>query len=358
MKILFITPQYLNLYKEIENEMIRQGHNVSTVLYRDPINHDPYFSYFNNSFMIKIKELLFVWMVNIFDKYWENRIKNEPVLSMKYDLLFVINGEIVGKRLIDHLERNNPAMRKIFYTWDTTNYYQFDRLFKYFDKCYSFDLNDCRKHKKLKLLPIYYVEDEKTAQEVKYDVMMIGNNHDNRYVIMKKMLPAFIENKIRYFIKIICKKSSMYDNMTLREKVFLFLSKYHLYNFQLYNSYREYRLFMDDKDDFGIKSDELVEPSVYRSISAVSRCILDTQRQTQSGLTARFMWALGNGKKIITTSKYALDYDFVDKQRVLIVDEDNPQIVPEFILNDLPSLDNCSILPYRIDNWVKGILDS
>ena len=341
MRILFITSDYLNLYKDIEFEMIRQGHVVNTLFLED-VGHDPNYSF---SPLKNLKGFIYGRLYNVIDKYWEKRIKNEPLLNEKYELLFVINGMGIGKYLIDYLSKKNPNLKRVYYTWDTTNYYRFDRLFKYFDRCYSFDLNDCKKYKGLQLLPIYYVEDEKADEQMhEYDVMMIGLNHDSRYTIVKKMMPDLVKSNIRYFIKVIQTwQMEQVLKMSLKKRINLFLSKHKLFtSTSLYVECRDLADYSKDDDRYGIKSNQLIEPSVYRHISAVSRCVLDTVRQTQSGLTARFMWALGNGKKIITT-------------RVLVVDEQKPVIPAEFILEGYGGA-NAEILQYRIDNWVKTIL--
>lgn len=356
MKILFITNGYLNLYKDIVEEMIRQGHEVSTAFYQN-ISHDPYFV--SSHLLSGFRKFLFVRISQIFDKYWKKRIKAESVFSEKYDVLFVINGEGVGKYLIDHLTKINPNLKKIFYTWDTTNYYRFDRLFGYFDRCYSFDLCDCRKYSKLHLLPIYYIEDDSAVNHTyEYDIMMVGINHDRRYEIMKRIVPVLKNSNIRFFIKIIKNKGIIsYEKLNLKRFVLLKLSKYKLFdNSELYDAYKSNLEFSKDEDRFGIKSEEVINTTDYRNISSKTRCVLDTQRQTQSGLTARFMWALGNNKKIVTTNKYALDYDFVDKKKVLIIDEDNPIIPKEFILSDLKHERDANLLAFRLDNWVKTIL--
>ena len=331
--------------------MIRQGHSVTTVLY-DYVRYDPYFTISNFK---GIKKLISINLFNVHDKYWKNRVKKEPIFSEKYDFLLVLNGECIGQYIINHLKDINPNMRSVFYTWDTTNYYRYDRLFKYFDRCYSFDLNDCKKYKKLQLLPIYYLEEASTSKNYEYDVMMVGINHDGRYSIVKRIMPFFKENNISFFIKII---QLLRSKTGLKRRIMLFLSKHQFYNPTLYKDYKEEQDYFNDEDVYGIKSQTFIEPAVYRDISAASRCILDTQRQTQSGLTARFMWALGNGKKIITTNKYALDYDFVDREAVLIIDENAPVIPLDFITNDYCSRKNSVLLQYRIDNWVRTLLNT
>ena len=88
-----------------------------------------------------------------------------------------------------------------------------------------------------------------------------------------------------------------------------------------------------------------------------SRCVLDDQREGQSGLTARFMWALASNKKIVTTNKWALDYNFVSPKQVMIISKYKPRLLIDFIKSELKDeeVSNCS--NFRIDHWVNEVLN-
>ena len=87
-----------------------------------------------------------------------------------------------------------------------------------------------------------------------------------------------------------------------------------------------------------------------------SRCVLDDQRSTQSGLTAKFMWALANHKKIVTTNKWAYEYKFVSPQQVLIIDKINPVISENFIKNPITEGKYCDVSSFYIDRWIDELL--
>ena len=89
-----------------------------------------------------------------------------------------------------------------------------------------------------------------------------------------------------------------------------------------------------------------------------SRAILDTQASYQDGLTARFMWALGEEKKIITTNDNILKYPFYTPEQFYILNENNLSGIPEFLKKDFVMTDSNRkiVAQYRIDNWLDTLL--
>ena len=51
-----------------------------------------------------------------------------------------------------------------------------------------------------------------------------------------------------------------------------------------------------------------------------SRIIIDVQMAKQNGLTIRTFEALGFNKKLVTTNKNILEYDFYDPQNIYVYD--------------------------------------
>ena len=88
----------------------------------------------------------------------------------------------------------------------------------------------------------------------------------------------------------------------------------------------------------------------------MSQVVLDDQKDGQTGLTARFMWAIGNHKLIISTNRHVFDYSFVNTKIVSVIDVDNPIIPIDFIKKELKEEDWPDIRDYRIDNWLKCLL--
>lgn len=347
MKILFIANPHLNLYKDIEQEFRNQGHEVTLILDR-LLRFDPYCKTANFN---KLKELLFVKIYDLYVVYWKRQIREDKRLSEFYDCLFVLSGMSVGEYLIKYLEGINPHLRKVLYTWDSCRYYNYARHLPLFDKCYNFDILDVERDSRWTLMSIYYKMSEQEVGTIPvYDLFCVGTNHDERYGLFKKIMPQIQRCELKYYIKLV------EPNQKISSKQML---KYYIVR-QLFSKY--YSSFIDqvhlilEDDVWNLKRTDLMANDEYMYYSHASRCILDTQREGQSGLTARFIWALANGKKIITTNKWANHYPFVNPHQVFIVDRMNIQIPIEFIKSPLNTSDIVDISFLRIDNWVHKLL--
>lgn len=87
-----------------------------------------------------------------------------------------------------------------------------------------------------------------------------------------------------------------------------------------------------------------------------SECILDTDRESQSGTTPRLIWALAMGKKVITTNINIKRMPFYNPAMVSIIDRNNPVIDQTFLESTCIEPDNTYLNTLRIDNWIKNFL--
>lgn len=339
MKVLFIAFPYMNLYKDIIEEMENQGHSVT--FFED------------KSLKGDIKNLTFstwfglrkVLWKNKIKRYWQEAISSNVILSYKYDVLFVLTGYSIDTIIINHLKNISPEIKTVFYTWDTCNYYTFDKFLPLFDKSYTFDIEDAQKDDRWILLPIYHKCKESLSQNsYKYDISIIGTNHDGRYSIVKRLLPQINELGLNYYIRIVETRAKVPLKQLLK------------YKLGLLSTYEEEEIkLLSGKESFEYLTRNIICYDEYEEVSNSSLCILDTHRDSQSGLTARFMWALANKKKIITTNPHALDYDFVNPSQVYILGEDS-QIPQEFLLSQMTPDMLSNVDKYSLENWVKTIL--
>lgn len=163
-------------------------------------------------------------------------------------------------------------------------------------------------------------------------------------------MPQLIDNKLKFYIKLV----ELRNSVPLKSKLKYFFKKY--------LSPIENEEFLDEmefvmgNDEIGVASDEIVNHDEYDRYSNMSNCILDSQREGQSGLTARFVWALANGQKIITTNKYVVDYAFINAGQVCIIDKMNPVVPVDFVKSPLCEENVTDVTFLRIDNWVKELL--
>lgn len=88
-----------------------------------------------------------------------------------------------------------------------------------------------------------------------------------------------------------------------------------------------------------------------------SHCILDTDRESQTGTTPRLIWALAMNKKIITTNKNIVNFWFYDPSQILIIDRNNPEISDDFLFSELnENVSQDRIESLRIDKWLDQLI--
>lgn len=112
--------------------------------------------------------------------------------------------------------------------------------------------------------------------------------------------------------------------------------------------------------DKSLKENDIVihKPLSTDSVQKVmmqSDCILDTDRESQSGTTPRLIWALAMGKKVITTNQNIKQMPFYNAELIHIIDRNNPVVDMDFIESQ-PDFSRCQklIQTLRIDAWVKN----
>jgi hypothetical protein len=102
--------------------------------------------------------------------------------------------------------------------------------------------------------------------------------------------------------------------------------------------------------------------SDYQTMILRSRVIIDSNAPHQDGLTARFMWALGAGRKIITTNKAVSEYDFYTPEQIFVVDDIDTFLktkeFDDFLKSPyiMPVQIKSIIEVYRLDNWIRTLL--
>lgn len=350
MKILFIAHSYLNLYKEIEKELISQGHDVVTIL--DPNICTYAWAKQKLPLRLRIKKYL-AHKNNVFDKYWSNRCKGDAKLNQSYDLLFVIQGLSFSPILLDYLRIFNPNIRSSLYIWDSNLTLDFFHNIPFFDKIYSFDWYDVQQcsSNKLKFLPFFWPKEIENYdnENIIYDISSIGSSHDGRLQIFKKLNNQFecksINAKLQLYIP-------TQGNLTMKDKIKLLLLKIkgrgneELENLLISKGLRYYPFVIH----------ELYSPEEMNIMMARSKSILDTDRELQFGTTPRLIWALAANKHIFTTNSKVVNLPFYNEDYIHIIDRNNPVI--DFSLLDVETddLPRQSIEYLRIDNWIKNFL--
>lgn len=335
-KVLLIAPPHMGIYKDIETELKKQGHEVDSMVLENPSN-DPFFKANNENKSCNKEKFL-----KSLETFWDD-VYSKGELRKPYDNLLVIDGTTIHPKLFSYLKEANPQIRCVAFLYDSVSLYGFDRNFDYYDKVYSFNRNDVSEYK-LKFLPIYWIPVLKKERIDCYAFGMGVYSHA-RYEIYKMVEDICKKNKLPYFIKLYIPKQR--DTFLFRIKSFV---KTLLGNLGVLSN-NVYSL--------DLVTHQPLQPETFREYIANSNVVIDTSNPHQDGLTARFMWALGEGKKIITNNKFVKEYDFYNEEQFYIVNIDDSSRLESFILEPfVPSLEYYEMVnQWRIDNWVKTVLE-
>jgi len=335
-RILFIAPSYMDLYKDIIKEMERQNYVVDFIEEKS-FKDDPLNNRGNKRFgKIWVNTSDFEKKI---DSYWRS-VLNEDRYSYAYDILFVLDGQSLRSVVFEILKQRNPKIKTVNYLFDSTGIYHFEQNFDNFNHVFTFDPADADKYK-LTLLPIYYV-DESPCDHFHYHIFGMGAIKEDRYRVFKEIVDIAKKNNLTYF---------------LRLYVFFDIKNRSLYRLRckIYNLLGLDSISLEAIDsEFATK--QTISPQEFRTYTYNSDVIIDTSAVHQKGLTARFMWALGANKKIVTTNRAVMDNSFYDKNQIYVMGED--RTLENFIKGAYePNKENLEIINrFRIDNWVRQIL--
>jgi len=334
----------MDIYKDVIGELEKQGYYVDFIAEKSYPN-DP-----NNIRRTKRKCFLnrqkkkFEKQIN---QFWTTILESEQY-KKKYDYLFVIDGQAIRPVLFDILKSRNPNIKCINYLFDTTKgVYRFDLNFPYFDKIYTFDIGESVKFK-IQFLPIYWVPSE-NENETKYDLFGLGRYNVQRYELFGILRSISDVNNLNSYLKLHSEviTSMVFYKIKYAVRVVLGIAKNRI-------SPKAYCSVFNTTTS--------ISPYEFRQHINSSRCIVDTSAPHQDGLTARFMWALGAERKIITTNQTVKEYNFYSPKQIFVVDEvsnlkQNCQELVSFVISDFKMNEQVreSILKYRLDNWLYSM---
>lgn len=313
MRILFLAPVYNNLYLPILKAMTEAGHEVVYVEDKE-FKYSPYYKGCGDVSRLKrgIKYIYYK-LFDVENRYWRFQIKHNPQLSREFDLLFCIQGLSFGKALLKHLRSCQPQIKTALYVWDSCSYYDYSVNFCHFEKVATFDLYDSL-HYNVDFLPFYWTKNSHLDNQ--YDISIVGTDHDGRLNIVESIAKQLENQKVSFY----------------------------------------FRIFTNRVNNSKYTTDKLLSVEETEEIVAKSTCILDTDRETQTGTTPRIIWALASGKKIITTNKNLRKMPFYNKKQICIIDRKNPIVDVNFILDKTTFPTNDFIADLYIKTWINNFV--
>ena len=258
--------------------------------------------------------------------YCKNLLKK--VKRNNYDYLFMLNTARLTTNFVKEVTSYCKNSIKILYCWDSMKTLpEVVERIKYFDLTFTFEPSDANTYN-MNFLPLFYSKERPSQSENKFLFSFVGFGHSDRY------------NFLKYFIK--------YSNKNSRKSaIYLYLPSilYFLRGKYISKTFKNAKL-----NEFQYKS--ISEEKVIQ-IMAESEIVLDYQVGSQTGLTMRTIETLGMHKKLITTNKDIVNYDFYTPKNILIVEKDRPWVTDEFIKNDYRVLGSDIYNKYSLRHWLE-----
>lgn len=321
-RILFLSFQLFGYQDEIKSELEKNGAEV------DYFDERPANTFFVKA-MIRINRNI---LAKYIDQYHANIV--EQTKDKKYDFIFFIKGEAISKNTVQQLRSYHPKAKFIIYHWDSiANNHNALRLLPYFDLAFSFDKIDCDRLG-INFLPLFYLNDywkiSESGLKSDHDLLFVGTTHSDRYLLVKN-IESQLERQGR--------NSFIY---------FFFPSKLLYYKMKLQNKY----LRGTSAKDFHFKP---VNKEQLLRLCERSFALLDVQHPRQTGLTMRCIETLGARRKLITTNQHIKEYDFYDKENILVIDRQNPVIPQDFFSLPYKKLPDSLYQKYSLKNWLGTI---
>ncbi|MAV64701.1 MAG: hypothetical protein CMG00_05875 [Candidatus Marinimicrobia bacterium] len=314
MKLLITCPKFFGYELLIKKEAERLGYKTTFLDDRLGLNFFEQALIRKNIFTREIKLKLY--------RNVKKRLSDEI-----FDYWLCINPEGFDIKIIKYIS-SKVNYKKIVYCWDSlANKPNQISIINLFDKRYSFDILDCKKHNLIHL-PLYYSKnyyyrDNKIKNKKIYT---IGSVHSDRIKIINTLLKnkfniefsLFSKNvflTIYFFLKGIIPlnyiKNISYDS-TSHDDIF---KKYNEYNF-----------------------------------------ILDISHPLQTGLTNRTFEVLASGCSLITTNPNIIKYDFYNPLKIFILKRDFSNLAE--LNNWITNYNNLKLNMdnYTLNNWLIQLL--
>lgn len=326
-KILFIAPSFFNYYKEIQKELEKKGFEV------DYVCDAP-----SNSNISKALGRINKRFIKISMNKYFNKEVMPLVERLDYDYVFVIVGMTFSffPEMIEKIRTQNKNAKFIMYQWDGEKNISFvKKIHKYFDNIYSFDRIDCLNNDIYEFLPLFYTSQYEDVgnivnNEFKYDVSYVGTAHPQKIKNINIMSKKFTE---------VLKEQYIYHYMPSKLKYF----------FHKLTS-KEYRdVNLSDMKLEKLSAEQMMD------IFKKSKCVFDSPQKGQNGLTIRTIECLGAKRKLITTNRDIINYDFFDEKNILIYDE-KININDDFFVTEYKDIQKEIYEKYSLRNWLKEMI--
>jgi hypothetical protein len=245
------------------------------------------------------------------------------------DQILVLNPELID--LAYHKQIKGYTKKYMAYLYDSMARCSISHLLDgIFDEIYSFDKEDIQNYGFKPTTNYNYIEKiQKSApSDIKNDVLYIAS-FDKRISNLFALQTYFDQLKKSYKFIVIGKKTTLYKWK-------------HIFSSQL------------KKIDLRRNRVNQKEMHTYYKQTQV---VIDLVRTNQTGLSFRIFEAMAFEKKVITTNRNVVTYDFYNPNNIRVIDEHNLTIEALFFETSYQSLPDEIYLYYTLSAWVDRIFN-
>jgi hypothetical protein len=317
--ILLFCPRFFGYEKEIKLALENLG---AKVIWFDDRPSNTFLS----KVIIRVNKKLIGRKIT---KYYKG-ILNE-MCGKKIDYLFFVNPESISFKSLLAIKNAFPDAKSVLYMWDSFNNRRYNtELLSLFDDKYTFDPSDASRYG-MKFRPLFYIDTYKQKANAiikKYELLFVGTAHSDRYNYTRKMLK---------------------DNDLKNTKMYFFLNSKAVFFFRKYINLSLAKVKYKDISFRYLTHEDIAK------LMEQSTAVLDINHPRQIGLTIRTFEALGAQRKLVTTNKSIVNYDFYDKSNILIIDRYRPIMDLEFFNLPFKKSGDEILFNYSIQGWITEI---
>ncbi|WP_250432780.1 hypothetical protein [Hanstruepera flava] len=241
----------------------------------------------------------------------------------KQDQILVINPEVIDKDF--HLKIKTFCTTYMAYLYDSLERHPVEHLFdNIFDKIYSFDKEDIKKHNLIPSNNYIYLPKQPPSETNEYNAVYVGSLDDRlpALISLAKLLKTL---EVPYKFLVIGKKRKLKP---------------------LIKEYGDLIQF----DSTKLNQKQLID------FYSHSQTIVDLIRDKQTGLSFRFFEAMALSKKIITNNANVKNYPFYSERNIFILDN-NKLLNASFFEQKYEQIDSTIYEKYTLKNWVKTVFN-
>jgi hypothetical protein len=316
--VLLVAPRFFQYELAIKRELESHGATVIYLVDR----------HFKSAVLRAMTTHLPLLTQALSDRYYSKRLQETDA---DFDLIFVINGQTMSRRILKALRRRYPKATFTLYLWDSLrNREGVKRILDLFDDRSTFDPLDAAQFG-MRFRPLFYTREciATGSAQRRFDLSFVGTCHSDRYRIVR-IIERQIGGRVTF-----CKY------LLLQAKWVYFLRRY-LSRSLAGASINEFKF-------------EPLSPDQVADIYAGSNVVIDIEHPGQVGLTMRTIEAIGMKKKLLTTNANIAKYDFFGPN-ILVLDRAAPNVTPAFLTAAFEDYPDQIYEKYGITGWLREVL--